>query len=146
MKNLVVLFTFAALSVLVTESLTAHNPDIIDFEYRVNEYSGDALPGGAYLTIAGKFGGEITKSELADITALEVKGCAEGAKIFQYVLVIKKEGKSQSIKGESGSLTKEMHKQLKELSKGDEFTFTDVKAHLNSTDDVDVWAKKFVIV
>lgn len=140
MKTLFALFTIAALSVVNTESMIAHTPDVI-----VIHYVADELPGGAYLTIAGKFGGEITTSEVTKNTTLEIQGCAAGAKIFQFVLVIDKEGKSQKMKGESSDLTKEMLKALRELSKGDEFTFKDVKAHLNSTDDVDVWAKKFVI-
>jgi len=135
-----VLFTIVTFSIVSTESLTAHTPEAIATDCFM-----DVLPGGAYLTIAGKFGGDITLSEVAKITSLDVQGCAAGAKIFQFVIVIKKGGKSQSFKGDSGSLTKEMHYQLKGLSKGDEFTFTGVKAHLNSTEDVDVWAKKFVI-
>ncbi len=147
MKKLVVLFTCAALSILTTESMTAHTPNraAIDDITDASCYK-DALTGGAYLTIAGKFGGEITKSELAENTSLEIQGCAAGAKIFQFEIVIKKGGKSQSLKGDSNTLTKDMHKILRGLSKGDEFTFKNVKAHLNSADDVDVWAKKFVIV
>jgi cytoskeletal protein CcmA (bactofilin family) len=140
MKKLFALFTLIALSVVSTESIAAHTPDVIAIDCIA-----DALPGGAYLTIAGKFGGEITIAELAEDISLDVQGCVAGAKIFQFVLVINKGGKSQSIEGDSSHLTKEMHKKLKELSKGDEFTFKDVKAHLNSTDDVDVWAKKFVV-
>lgn len=135
-----ILFTFVALTVINTESIIAHTP----YAPTVDSIE-DVLSGGAYLTIAGKFGGKIAKSKLAEITTLEIQGCAAGAKIFQFVLIIKSGGKSTSIKGDSGRLTKEIHQELMDLSKGDEFWFTDVKAHLNSRTDVDVWAKKFIV-
>ena len=149
MKKMLVLFTFITISVLAAEPITAHTPSPITTDHNdliVENFNVKVLPGGAYLTIAGKFGGEITKSELTKVTSLEIQGCAAGAKIFQFVLVVKKERKSQSFKGDSGILTKEMHMQLQALTKGDEFSFKDVKAHLNSNTVVDVWAKKFVII
>jgi len=140
MKKLMILFTLVALTVINTESIIAHTqcaPTVDRIE--------DVLSGGAYLTIAGKFGGKITKSKLAKITTLDIQGCAAGAKIFQFVLVINCGGTSTSIKGDSGKLTMEIRQELMDLSKGDEFWFTDVKAHLNSRTDVDVWAKKFIV-
>ena len=141
MKKLIVLFTLVALAGLSINSMATDPDDDLTIECAL-----DGVPGGAYLTIAGKFGGEITKSELAKVTSLEIQGCAAGAKIFQFVLVVKQGRNSQSFRGESGNLTKEMHQQLQALTRGDEFSFKDVKAHLDSKTDVDVWAKKFVII
>jgi hypothetical protein len=103
--------------------------------------------GGAYLVFAGKFGGELTKKDIANTKALGVEGCAKGSVIYQFDLKITKNGKTTTYHGKSDQLTEVMHAQLKQLSKGDEFTFKNTKAHLpKKAGAVDVWAKKFIIV
>ena len=102
--------------------------------------------GGAYLVFAGKFGGELTKKDIANTKILGVDGCAKGSKIYQFDLKITKNGKTTTFHGKSNELTEEMHSQLKQLSIGDEFTFKNTKAKLPKEGTVDVWAKKFTIV
>lgn len=103
--------------------------------------------GGAYLMFAGKFGGEITKKEIEEQTAVSVDGCATGSRIFKFTLNVTKGGKMTSLEGGSSVLTKEMLSILRSLSKGDEFEFRKSKAYLpNGKDVVDVQGKKFVIV
>ncbi len=104
------------------------------------------LFGGAYLTFAGKHGGDLTKQEVAKTKALEVEGCAKGSVVFQFSLEITKNGKTTTFAGKSNDLTTEMHNLLKQLSAGDEFTFKNTKARLPKEEIVEVWAKKFTIV
>jgi len=104
------------------------------------------LFGGAYLVFAGKFGGELTKKDVANTKTLSVEGCAKGSKIYKFDLKITKNGKTTTYHGNSDQLTEEMHAQLKQLSVGDEFTFKNTKARLPVEGTVDVWAKKFTIV
>lgn len=108
----------------------------------------DALPvGGAYLMFAGKFGGEITRKEIAEHRDLEVDGCAKGSRIFKFTLDITQGGKITSLQSDAGNLTKAMLSKLKSLSSGDSFEFKKTKAYLpNGKDVVDVHAKKFVVV
>jgi hypothetical protein len=103
--------------------------------------------GSAYLMFAGKFGGEITKREIEEQTAVSVDGCATGSRIFKFTLDVTKGGKMTSLEGGSSVLTKEILSSLKSLSKGDEFEFRKSKAYLpNGKDVVDVQGKKFVVV
>lgn len=103
--------------------------------------------GGAYIMFAGKFGGEITKREIEEQTAVSVDGCATGSRIFKFTLDVTKDGKMTSLEGGSSVLTKEMLSSLRSLSKGDEFEFRKPKAYLpNGKDVVDVQGKKFVVV
>lgn len=104
-------------------------------------------PGGAYAIFSGKFGGEITKKEIAEHQKLSVDGCAKGSRIFKFTLEVTKNGKTSSFQNDSNVLTKEMITKLKELSPGDAFEFTKTKAYLpNGKDVVDVHGKKFVVV
>lgn len=104
-------------------------------------------PGGAYAVFAGKFGGEITKKEIAENQKLSVEGCARGSKIFKFTLDVTKNGKTTSYQSESNILNKELISKLKELSPGDAFEFTKTKAYLpNGKDVVDVHGRKFVVV
>lgn len=103
--------------------------------------------GGAYVVFAGKFGGEVTKNEIAGQSDLKVEGCAKGSRIFEFSLHITKGGKTTVLKNRSNLLTTEMTTVLKSLSKGDEFEFRNAKAYLpNSKDVVDVHGRKFVVV
>jgi hypothetical protein len=104
-------------------------------------------PGGAYAVFAGKFGGDITKKEIAENQKLSVEGCARGSEIFKFTLNITKNGKTNSYQSESNILNKELISKLKELSPGDAFEFTKTKAYLpNGKDVVDVHGRKFVVV
>jgi hypothetical protein len=102
--------------------------------------------GGAYLVFAGKFGGELSKKDIANTKALTVEGCAKGSVIYQFDLKITKNGKTTTYHGNSDQLTEEMHAQLKQLSVGDQFTFKNTKARLPKKGVVDVWGKKFTVV
>ena len=102
--------------------------------------------GGAYLVFAGKFGGELSKKDIAGTKILGVDGCAKGSVIYQFDLKITKKGKTTTFHGKSNHLTKEMHAQLMQLSAGDEFIFKNIKARLPKEGTVDVWARKFTIV
>ena len=103
--------------------------------------------GGAYLTFANKFGGTVTQKDLNRTNEIGVDGCAKGSKIFQFKLKITKEGKTTSYEGTSPRLTKIMLKDLRNLSKGDEFIFKRIKAYLpDGESKVDVWGKKFTVV
>lgn len=104
------------------------------------------LPGGAYLTIAGKFGGEISKKDVLKTKELAVDGCAVGSKIFTYSIDINKGGEISTFKAESNTFTKEIILKLKELNTGDSFEFKKIKAYLpNGKDQVDVHSKKFIV-
>ena len=104
------------------------------------------LFGGAYLVFAGKFGGKLTKNDIAKTKSLGVEGCAKGSVIYQFDLKVTKNGKTTTFHGKSDRLTEEMHKYLRQLSVGDEFTFKNTKARLPKKGTVDVWSKKFTIV
>ena len=104
-------------------------------------------PGGAYLTFAEKFGGDVTIKDLKGANEIGVAGCAKGSRIFQFNLKITKNGKKISYKGTSPVLTKEMLTTLRSLSNGDEFIFEKAKAYLpDGKSEVDVWGKKFRVV
>lgn len=105
------------------------------------------LPGGAYLTIAGKFGGDISKKDVLKTKELAVDGCAVGSKIFTYSIDINKGGEISTFKAESNFFTKEIIMKMKELNTGDSFEFKKIKAYLpNGKDQVDVHSKKFTVV
>ncbi len=107
----------------------------------------DLFFGGAYLKFAGKFGGEITRKEIAEHQKLTVDGCATGSRIYQFTLDITKGGKLTTMQAESHVLSADMLAKLKSLSPGDFFEFRKTKAYLpNGKDVVDVHAKKFVVV
>lgn len=102
--------------------------------------------GGAWLRFAGKNGGSITQKEMQGQKSLSVDGCARGANIFQYTLVVTKGGKTTSYKGNSGELTAEMLTKLKSLTTGDSFEFKDIKAYMKpKNEEINVRADKFTV-
>ncbi len=102
--------------------------------------------GGAWLRFAGKNGGSITQKEMQGQKSLSVDGCARGADIFQYTLVVTKGGKTTSYKGDSDTLTAEMLTKLKSLSTGDSFEFKDIKAYMKpKNEEINVRADKFTV-
>ncbi|MDW3652247.1 MAG: hypothetical protein R8P61_34545 [Bacteroidia bacterium] len=98
--------------------------------------------GGAYLTLAGKFGGNISQAELKAECKLGIEGCAKGSKIFQYSLYIH----DKVYKGNSHSLSDEAIAHLKKLEKGEEFYFKRIRAKLPEGNNVDVFARTFTVV
>ena len=113
------------------------------------ETIGEAAAGGAFLLFAGKFGGEVTKSEIASAgkSDLQVDGCAKGSRIFEYTIYITKGGQTTKLSNKSNVLTAEMRDQLNRLSKGDAFEFKDTKAYLpDGKEVVNVHGKKFLVV
>jgi hypothetical protein len=112
----------------------------------IDEISVDSPSGGAFLTFAGKFGGEVTKKDIESNRELGVDGCARGSKIFTYTLDVNKGGRIQTFQASSNVLSSEMHSKLKSLTAGDSFEFRQIKAYLpNGKDVVDVHAKKFIV-
>lgn len=102
--------------------------------------------GGAYLTYAGKFGGELTSQELKENSTLGIEGCAKGSKILKYTLEVTTHGKTQLVRSESDALSKDALKLLRSLEKGDAFIFKNMKAKLPTGGTVDVMGRKFVVV
>ena len=64
--------------------------------------------GGAYLTFADKFGGEINRDELNSTTEIGVAGCAAGSKIYAFGLLVKKNGTTTKFVGKTYKLSKEI--------------------------------------
>ncbi len=111
------------------------------------EITVERIYGGAYLLFAGKFGGEISRKEIAGHSEVRVDGCAKGSQIFQFTLHITKGGNTVALKSKSNVLTADMIAKLKSLSKGDYFEFRNTKAHLpNGKDVVNVHARRFYVV
>lgn len=103
--------------------------------------------GGAFLLFAGKFGGDVTRKEIAEQRELAVDGCAKGSKIFKYTLVVTKGSQTFTYQASSNILNTEMQGRLKSLAAGDSFEFTQIKAYLpNGKDIVEVHGKKFFVV
>ena len=103
--------------------------------------------GGAYLVFAGKYNGEIKKSEIANQKELGVEGCAKGSRIFKFTLEVKKNGALSTMYAESNLLTNEMLTKLKSLSTGDTFEFKALKAYsVDHKDVIDVHGGKFTVV
>ena len=103
--------------------------------------------GGAHVFFAGKYGGEISKSELVNQREVAVEGCAKGSKIFKFSLDITKGGTKTTMHSSSNILTKEMLDKLGSLSKGDSFEFTGVKAYaVNGKEVIDVFGQKYIVV
>ncbi len=103
--------------------------------------------GGIYVVFAGKYGGEITKTEVAGQTELKVEGCHKDARILGFTLSVTKSGKTSTLVSTSKVLTTEMRDKLKSLNKGDEFEFRNTKAYLqDGRDAVEVRGSKFKVV
>lgn len=102
--------------------------------------------GGAYLTIAGKFGGDISNIELKGHYKLGVEGCAKGSLITTYTIEIKSNGKTVAIEENSNVLRSKTLILLNSLKKGDSFSFKNVKAKLPTGNSIDVSCRTFTIV
>ncbi len=146
MKNTIKQILFSAVAVLFTCSFSANDASLPGSN--TNAININSLPvGGAYLTLAGKYGGNISKKELQGPCNLAVSGCAQGSRIFQFTMVVTQKGKKITYETQSGSLNKDMIAKLQSLSAGDEFEFKGTKAYLpNGKDVVDVRSEKFVVV
>lgn len=146
MKNTIKQILLSAVAVLFTCSFNAS--DATPPGSNTNAVNINSLPvGGAYLTLAGKYGGNISKKELQGSCTLAVNGCAHGSRIFQFTLVVTQNGKKTSYETQSSSLNQDMIAKLKSLSAGDEFEFKGTKAYMpNGKDVVDVRSEKFVVV
>ncbi|MDN5202354.1 hypothetical protein QQ008_13290 [Fulvivirgaceae bacterium BMA10] len=136
--------TIALLCCIPFSSSNAIENELFITDYQCNK---DREIGGAYLTFAGKFGGEITKADLQKYSKLDIHGCAHGSKIYQLTIVITKSGKESTESSKTDNLTRIMLAELRSLSKGDTFTFKKVKANLpNGRGSVDVTSRVFTIV
>ena len=147
MKSTIKRFLFSAAALLLTCSFV--ESPVSNVETTPEPTLVSTPVGGIYVVFAGKFGGNVSKKEIAEQRELKVEGCdiANGVRIFQCTLVVTKGGKSSSLQSKSNVLTQEMIAQLKSLSPGDEFEFKQIKGYLsNGKDVVDVHAKKYVVV
>ncbi|MET2984657.1 hypothetical protein [Aureibaculum conchae] len=133
-------------SVLTILTLTFFVPAILNSSNLTSKVAPFDKTGGAYLTIAGKFGGDISKQEIEDNYKLGVEGCAKGSKITQFTIHIKATGKTITVKEDTDTLNSKILSHLKDLKKGDTFTFKNVKAKLPSGSNVDVVSRTFTIV
>ncbi|MEZ4828444.1 MAG: hypothetical protein R3C61_19450 [Bacteroidia bacterium] len=104
------------------------------------------ITGGAYLTFAGKYGGDISTSEIAKSKELGVAGCFPGTEILQFTLYVKKDGKTQSFTGSASKLSTEVMTALRTLKKGDSFYFEKIKARIPEGKTVDVRSEEFRVV
>lgn len=103
--------------------------------------------GGAYLTFAGAFGGEITLKKMSTTNKLGVAGCAAGSLITKFTLKIKRQHQRvQTFKGTSHLLNKQLKSVLKELKTGDTFEFSKVSAKLPTGSSVDVICRTFSVI
>ncbi len=102
--------------------------------------------GGAYLTFAGKFGGELQPHEIRRVTQVSIAGCAAGSTIKGYLLQVHCQGQVSTFESDSGTLSPEALKYLALLEPGDSFDFEDVTAQLPSGDIVQVLARRFVVI
>jgi len=137
--NVLILSISSFLLVFLLTELNGANPEL-------NRLSLSEATGGAYLTYAGKFGGEISSSDLKNPCKIGIEGCAKGSKIYQFTLYVVQNQKSTVYKGTSHELSPEAIKHLKNLSAGDEFRFENIKATLPTGSKVDVFARKFSVV
>lgn len=103
--------------------------------------------GGAWVLFAGKYGGDISRQEIAAQTGITVGGCSNDARVSTFTVSITKNGKTKSYTTDSGNLTAEMITALKSLSKGDVFEFNRTKAWIdNGKYHVDVRGAKFSVI
>ena len=141
MKKNIVLFGLIAALFLVgftTNKATKNNSAIENSALNV---------GGAYLTFAGEFGGEITLKKMSATNKLGVAGCAAGSLITKFTLKIKRQHKRvQTFKGTSHLLNKQLKSVLKELKTGDTFEFSKVRAKLSTGSSVDVVCRTFRVI
>jgi len=141
MKKNIVLFGLIAALFLVgfTTNKAAKNNSVIE---------NSALKvGGAYLTFAGEFGGEITLKKMSATNKLGVAGCAAGSLITKFTLKIKRQHQRvETFKGTSHLLNKHLKSVLKELKTGDTFEFSKVRAKLSTGSSVNVVCRTFSVI
>jgi len=141
MKKHIVLFGFIASLFLV--AFTTNKTDKTNSEIE----SAAIKIGGAYLTFAGEFGGEITLKKMSATNKLGVAGCAAGSLITTFTLKIKRQHKrAKTFKGTSHLLNKRLKSTLKELKIGDTFEFSEVSAKLPTGKSVHVICRKFTVI
>jgi hypothetical protein len=146
MKNTFVNLLLALTGLFITSAFSSG--PITPNDSLVKEIIVNASPlGGAFLVYAGKYGGEITKKEIAGQRELKVDGCAKGSRIFSFTLEVTKKGTKTTLQAKSNVLTDEMMSKLLSLTPGDTFEFKSMKAYMpNGKDIVDVRSEKFVVV
>ena len=104
------------------------------------------LLGGAYVTLADKFGGEISTEDLSTVKELGIAGCAAGSKVYTFNLEIKINGGLKKFVGESNTLSEEIIAAFGKLKKGDSFIFTKIRAHLPSGGKIDALGRTFTVI
>lgn len=134
MKNLLKLMLILVFMMVIISKSTADVPCNLDG------------PGGAYVTLADKFGGEISTKELKTVRELGIAGCAKGSKVYAFILEIKSKGKMKRYTGDSNSLSKEILYNLGILTKGDTFIFIEIKANLPTGGKIDALGRTFTVV
>jgi len=140
MKKHIILFSLIASLFLV--AFTTNNTGKINTTIE-NE---KVIIGGAYLTFAGEFGGEITLNKMSITNKLGVAGCASGSLITKFTLKIKRQHKRVlTYKGTSHLFNKQLTSILTELKAGDSFEFSKVRAKLPTGGSVDVVCRKFTV-
>ena len=141
MKKQIVLFGLIASLFLVAFTTTKDKKNNTSIQNEVLKI------GGAYLTFAGEFGGEITLEKMSATNQLGVAGCAAGSLITKFTLKVKRKNKrTQTITGTSHLLNKRIKSILKELKVGDSFEFNKVRAKLPTGGSVDVVCRNFTVI
>lgn len=141
MKKHIVLFSLIVSLFLV--AFTTNKSVLKDTSF-LNE---NVKAGGAYLTFAGEFGGEITLKEIEKTNMLGVAGCASGSLIKRFTVKIHRKNKrAQIFNGKSHLLSKQIKSALKEMKSGDTFQFSRVTAQLPTGGIVDVTCRTFRVV
>ena len=103
--------------------------------------------GGAYLTFAGEFGGEISLKKMSTTSRIGVAGCASGSLITKFTIKVKRKNRrTLTYKGTSHLLNKQLKSVLKQLEVGDSFEFSKVRAKLPTGGSVSVVCRKFQVV
>ena len=141
MKKHIVLFGLIASLFLVAFTTNKNEQN------NTNLQSETIKVGGAYLTFAGEFGGEISLKEMSTTTRIGVAGCASGSLITKFTIKVKRKNKRMlTYKGTSHLLNKQLKSVLKELEVGDSFEFSKVRARLPTGGSVAVICRKFKVV
>jgi hypothetical protein len=141
MKKHIVLFSFIVSLFLVAFTT---NKSVVD---DTSILSKNLKVGGAYLTFAGEFGGEITLKKIKATNMLGVAGCASGSLIKKFTVKIHRKNKrTQTFNGKSHLLTKQIKSALKEMKSGDTFQFSRVTARLPTGGIVDVTCRTFRVI
>lgn len=144
MKKHLVLLSFTAYFFLV--AFTTSESKKIEHNDNLTTLTKTSNIGGAYLTFAGKFGGDVNKKNLKTTNKLGVSGCASGSLITKFTLKIKRQKKKVLVfKGKSHLLSDNVKTVLQTLVSGDSFEFSQVTAQLPSGGKVRVVSRKFTV-